>query len=94
MANKGKDTNNSQFFVNDEEFDRLDLEAHRIFGRVVGGLKVLDRLEDIEADEKNSEKLFRGRCHRKDDCAPKPVDEDGEGVRGSCARALTRDASW
>jgi peptidyl-prolyl cis-trans isomerase-like protein 2 len=56
MANKGKDTNNSQFFVTyGKNLTHLD-GKHTIFGRVVGGLKVLDRLEDIEADEKNSEK--------------------------------------
>ena len=56
MANKGKDTNNSQFFITyGKNLTHLD-GKHTIFGRVVGGLKVLDELEDIEADDKHPEK--------------------------------------
>ena len=56
MANKGKDTNNSQFFITyGKNLTHLD-GKHTIFGRVVGGLKVLDELEDIEADDKDPEK--------------------------------------
>lgn len=56
MANKGKDTNNSQFFITyGKNLTHLD-GKHTIFGRVVGGLKVLDQLEDVEADEKDPEK--------------------------------------
>ena len=56
MANKGKDTNNSQFFITyGKNLTHLD-GKHTIFGRVVGGLKVLDELEDTEADDKDPEK--------------------------------------
>ncbi|KAF2838256.1 hypothetical protein M501DRAFT_1011857 [Patellaria atrata CBS 101060] len=52
MANKGKDTNTSQFFVTYRTAPHLN-RKHTIFGRVVGGLETLDRLEKVETDEKN-----------------------------------------
>ncbi|CAK1361591.1 Peptidyl-prolyl cis-trans isomerase cyp8 [Cercospora beticola] len=50
MANKGKDTNTSQFFILYRQAPHLNLK-HTIFGRVVEGLEVLDRLESIEVDD-------------------------------------------
>jgi peptidyl-prolyl cis-trans isomerase-like protein 2 len=44
MANKGKNTNSSQFFITYKPAKHLD-RKHTIFGRVVGGLDVLQRLE-------------------------------------------------
>lgn len=45
MANKGKNTNSSQFFITYKPAKHLD-RKHTIFGRVVGGLDVLQRLEN------------------------------------------------
>jgi peptidyl-prolyl cis-trans isomerase-like 2 len=45
MANKGKNTNSSQFFILYRPAKHLD-RKHTIFGRVVGGLDVLTRLEN------------------------------------------------
>jgi len=44
MANKGKNTNSSQFFITYRAAKHLD-RKHTIFGEVVGGLDVLDKME-------------------------------------------------
>ncbi|KAK7540251.1 putative peptidyl-prolyl cis-trans isomerase [Phyllosticta citricarpa] len=49
MANKGKNTNGSQFFITYRAAKHLD-RKHTIFGRVVGGLETLSRLEDAPTD--------------------------------------------
>lgn len=46
MANKGKNTNSSQFFILYREARHLD-RKHTIFARVVGGLEVLSKLENV-----------------------------------------------
>jgi len=46
MANKGKNTNQSQFFILYREARHLD-RKHTIFGKVVGGLDVLDKMEQV-----------------------------------------------
>jgi peptidyl-prolyl cis-trans isomerase-like 2 len=50
MANKGKNTNTSQFFITYRPAAHLD-RKHTIFGKVVGGLDVLQKLEDVPVDE-------------------------------------------
>jgi len=52
MANKGKNTNSSQFFILYRAAKHLD-RKHTIFARVVGGLDVLSRLENVPTDEKD-----------------------------------------
>lgn len=52
MANKGKNTNSSQFFVTYKPAKHLD-RKHTIFGKVVDGLDVLDKMEDTPTDEAN-----------------------------------------
>ncbi|CAK3811912.1 Peptidyl-prolyl cis-trans isomerase-like 2 [Lecanosticta acicola] len=52
MANKGKDTNTSQFFILYRAAAHLN-RKHTIFGRVVEGLETLDRLEKVSVDEKS-----------------------------------------
>jgi peptidyl-prolyl cis-trans isomerase-like 2 len=46
MANKGKDTNGSQWFLTFKETPHLD-EKHTVFGKLVGGEEVLDALERL-----------------------------------------------
>jgi peptidyl-prolyl cis-trans isomerase-like 2 len=46
MANKGKNTNSSQFFILYRPAKHLD-RKHTIFGRVVGGIDVLTKLENV-----------------------------------------------
>jgi len=49
MANKGKNTNSSQFFIMYQPAKHLD-RKHTIFGKVVGGLDVLAKMEDTPTD--------------------------------------------
>merc|ERR1719401_384475 len=52
MANSGKNTNKSQFFISLKSCQHLDLK-HSVFGKVVGGLKILEILNTREADDKD-----------------------------------------
>ncbi|GKT87974.1 peptidyl-prolyl cis-trans isomerase-like 2 [Colletotrichum tofieldiae] len=49
MANKGKNTNSSQFFIIYRPTKHLD-NKHTVFGKVVGGFDVLSKMEDIPTD--------------------------------------------
>jgi len=56
MANSGKNTNNSQFFITFDACNHLD-NKHTIFGRAVGGMEVLDKLEKVRVGRgKNANK--------------------------------------
>nr|AIC33811.1 cyclophilin RING [Puccinia cf. psidii AE-2014] len=50
MANHGKDTNGSQFFITFRETPHLN-NKHTVFGRVVGGESVLNKLESCPIDQ-------------------------------------------
>lgn len=50
MANKGKNTNSSQFFILYRPAKHLD-RKHTIFAKVVGGMDVLTKLENVKVDE-------------------------------------------
>lgn len=51
MANAGRNSNRSQFFVTFKSCEHLD-GLHTIFGRCVGGLNVLKECNDVETWEK------------------------------------------
>jgi peptidyl-prolyl cis-trans isomerase-like protein 2 len=56
MANKGKNTNSSQFFIIYRQAHHLD-RKHTIFARVVGGLDVLQKLENVPVDSTSNRPL-------------------------------------
>ena len=47
MANSGPNTNNAQFFITFKTASHLD-NVHSVFGRVVGGLDVLQAIEGVK----------------------------------------------
>lgn len=49
MANAGPDTGGSQFFINLVDNDHLD-GRHPVFGRVTGGMDVVDRIGSVRTD--------------------------------------------
>ncbi|CAG8957160.1 hypothetical protein HYFRA_00009361 [Hymenoscyphus fraxineus] len=57
MANKGPDTNGSQFFICFDKAPHLD-GKNTVFGHVIGdeGLKTLEKMEAVEVDRKNRPK--------------------------------------
>jgi peptidyl-prolyl cis-trans isomerase-like 3 len=52
MANKGPDTNGSQFFVLFSPQHSLD-GKNTVFGKVIDGWDTLDKLEEVKVDGKN-----------------------------------------
>lgn len=55
MANKGPNTNGSQFFVAFDKAAHLD-GKNTVFGRVIEGWDTLDKMEAIEVDKKSRPK--------------------------------------
>lgn len=49
MANAGRDTNGSQFYITYKSARHLDYK-HSVFGQVVGGFEVMNRIEQIPTD--------------------------------------------
>lgn len=55
MANKGANSNGSQFFITFAPAPHLD-GKNTVFGKVIEGLEVLDDLQKIEVDKKSRPK--------------------------------------
>eukprot|EP01132_Coremiostelium_polycephalum_P006037 gene6037-7521_t len=49
MANSGPDTNGSQFFITYGKHRNLN-KVYTVFGKVIGGLEVLDSMERVPVD--------------------------------------------
>ena len=49
MANSGKNTGGSQFFINLVDNNFLD-DKHPVFGRVVEGMDIVDKIAKVETD--------------------------------------------
>jgi cyclophilin family peptidyl-prolyl cis-trans isomerase len=57
MANAGRNTNGSQFFiVTAEDASFLD-RKHTIFGRVIEGIEVVDDIERLPVDNNDKPKM-------------------------------------
>lgn len=52
MANKGPNTNGSQFFVLTQAAPHLD-GIHTVFGHVISGKEVIKEIEELQCDKKN-----------------------------------------
>lgn len=52
MANAGPNTGGSQFFINAVDNNRLD-RKHPVFGKVVGGMEVVDAISRTPTDDKD-----------------------------------------
>lgn len=58
MANSGPDTNGSQFYILYQPAPQLD-DRHSVFGRLVGGMEVLNRMEEVPVNEETDRPLKR-----------------------------------
>jgi len=56
MANSGKDTNGCQFFITCAKCDFLD-KKHVVFGRVIDGLLVVRKIENVPTGANNRPKI-------------------------------------
>lgn len=56
MANSGKDTNGCQFFVTCAKCNFLD-NKHVVFGRVLDGLLIMRKIENVPTGPNNKPKL-------------------------------------
>jgi peptidyl-prolyl cis-trans isomerase-like protein 2 len=52
MANSGKSTNGSQFFILYKSAQHLNYK-HSVFGAVVGGLETLSSIEAVQTDDED-----------------------------------------
>jgi len=52
MANKGPNTNGSQFFITTQPAPHLD-NIHTVFGHMISGKEIISEVEGLQVDKKN-----------------------------------------
>ena len=55
MANAGPNTGGSQFFINVVDNNFLD-SKHPVFGKVISGMEIVDKISEVERDENDKPK--------------------------------------
>jgi cyclophilin family peptidyl-prolyl cis-trans isomerase len=55
MANRGPDTNGSQFFITTSETPHLD-GKHVVFGKIINGFEIIDHLNTVDTNENDRPK--------------------------------------
>ncbi|MFH0776971.1 MAG: peptidylprolyl isomerase [Patescibacteria group bacterium] len=55
MANRGANTNTSQFFINQADNTFLDFK-HTVFGQVISGLSTVDKITKVDRDANDKPK--------------------------------------
>merc|ERR1719189_1270257 len=79
MANKGPNTNGSQFFILTQPAPHLD-GIHTVFGHVISGQEVLREVEELQVDKK-SRPLQDARIIKCGELVPKKKKKESEVVR-------------